>query len=470
MKFINREEEMKRLDSLADSSESGIAVVWGRRRIGKTRLLLEWSQKHHGVYFIADESTPSVQRKYLAMAIDQALPGFSNVEYPDWMALFHRLGKDSKHAGWRGPLVIDELPYLISASPELPSILQKFIDLEAKQSNLIIALCGSSQRMMQGAILDEKAPLYGRAQELIKLSPISVAYMEEALGIKSGREVIESYSVWGGIPRYWELVRSHKKSLMESIDHLVLDPMSPLNDEPNRLLLEEHPSAINLRPILDAIGLGTNRLSEIATRIGHPTTSLHRPIQRLLELDLIRREVPFGSTEIDSKRSLYKINDPFLRFWFKVVAPQRSLFSQAPSAIRLKKLKEGLPPLFSTMWEDLCRLAIPKLSCLWGEECFFSQAGRYWHGQGPEWDILSESTNGKMMIIGEAKWTEKTPTREWISLEIERLQSKGLPPIRRRSDARLTYALFIPEKPKIDINSQNIKIFDAEDVIRAFRK
>ena len=96
MKFINRKQELLRLDRLAAAAASGFAAVWGRRRIGKTRLLLEWVQKHKGIYFTADESTSSVQRKYFSMAIEEVLPGFSSVEYPDWNSLLMRLSRDAK--------------------------------------------------------------------------------------------------------------------------------------------------------------------------------------------------------------------------------------------------------------------------------------------------------------------------------------------------------------------------------------
>lgn len=469
MKFINRQQEMSRLDRLAEASESGIAVIWGRRRVGKTRLLLEWAQKYNGIYFTADESTPAVQRKYFSLTLEKVLPGFSDVEYSDWSSLFTRLARDAVHYAWEGPIVIDELPYLISMAPELPSVLQRFIDQEAKKAKLIIALCGSSQRMMQGAVLDASAPLYGRANEIIKLGPISVGYIEEALGIKNAREIIEFYSVWGGIPRYWELVKNYGHSFLDNIDRLVLDPMGPLNDEPQRLLLEESPPALSLRPILDAIGLGAHRVSEIASRIGQPVTSLVRPIQRLIDLDLIEREIPFGSDEHGSKRALYKIKDPFMRFWFEIVAPQRSFFALSPASHRRKLLKEALPRLFAITWEELCRLAVPFLSLQWGREFCYGQASRYWHGKGPEWDIVAASQDGKCSFVGEAKWKEKTPSQSWIYKTIDEMKHKGFPPIARHPKTQLTYGLFIPEKPKHLKIPQDVKVVDAEEVINALR-
>lgn len=118
----------------------------------------------------------------------------------------------------------------------------------------------------------------------------------------------------GGVPRYWELVSKTGGNLFEAIDRLVLDPMGPLNEEPQRLLYEESPPAIHLRPILDAIGLGANRLSEVASRMGTVATTLGRPIERLIELELIQREVPYGIDPQNSKKRSIKLKTLFSVF------------------------------------------------------------------------------------------------------------------------------------------------------------
>lgn len=468
MEFIDRIQEIQRLDNLAKNEKGGLAVVWGRRRVGKTRLLLEWVQKHKGIYFTADESSPPVQRKYLSLALEPAIPGFSEIDYPDWNTLFIRLAKEASQLKWKGPLIIDELPYLLPASPELPSILQRFIDHEAKKANLIIALCGSSQRMMQGAILHPQAPLYGRASEIIKLNPISVGFMGEALNMDDSKEIIESFAIWGGIPRYWELIENSRKKGIECIDSLVLDSMGPLNDEPNRLLLEETPSAISLRPVLDAIGLGSHRLSDIAAKLGQPATSLARPLQRLKDLDLIEREVPYGQLEQSSKKALYKIKDPFVRFWFEAVAPKRSFLTTTSKPVRIKWLEKRLPSLYAITWENLCRMAIPLLHN-YLDDIIYLPAGRYWHGQEPEWDILSESLDGQYFLIGEAKWNHKAPTLTSIQKTIEEMRKKGSPPVKRNPHSKIVFVLFISQKPKNLKLPSDVKVIDANELLEALR-
>src|SRR6185295_11651812 len=130
MKFLNRAAEMERLERLARREGGGLAVVYGRRRIGKTRLLLEWSKRHGGLYTVADQSSGEVQRRYFAEAVAEHLSGFGDVEYPDWRTLLVRLARDAQKESWRGPMILDELPYLVTASPELPSLLQRWMDHE----------------------------------------------------------------------------------------------------------------------------------------------------------------------------------------------------------------------------------------------------------------------------------------------------------------------------------------------------
>src|SRR5882762_1536493 len=126
MRFIDRLDERGRLDGLIARGKAALAVVYGRRRIGKTRLLLEWCRKHDGIYTVADLSAADVQRRYFAEAVSQRLPGFADVEYRDWRSLFSRLAREAKANRWRGPIVLDEFPYLVLAASEVPTILQQW--------------------------------------------------------------------------------------------------------------------------------------------------------------------------------------------------------------------------------------------------------------------------------------------------------------------------------------------------------
>lgn len=419
MKFLDRQDELARLDRMLSGSEGRLAVLHGRRRVGKTRLLVEWVTRHGGVYTVADQSSPDVQRRYFAESLSAVFPGFAEVDYPDWASLLTRLTREARAARWAGPLVIDELPYLALGSPEIASVLQRWIDHDARAAGLKVALAGSSQRMMQGLVLGANAPLYGRAHTAFEVKPLPVTELPHAFGARSAIELVELYTAWGGIPRYWELASEIDGDVFEQVEQLVLDPLGPLHSEPDRLLLEELPPAVELRPVLDAIGSGAHRLSEIAGRIGRPATALARVFGRLQELSLVRRETPFGEHDRRGKRSLYKLDDPFIRLWFRVVAPHRAQLVTGKRADRMRLLRSAWPQLAAVAWEELCCRQIAQLSprAPLSEYGAWRVGRRWWRGNQPEWDLVSQTGDGKTLLVGEAKWSEKP----FEAKELERL-------------------------------------------------
>jgi AAA+ ATPase superfamily predicted ATPase len=447
MRFLDREEELERLDALMRRTQGGFAVVYGRRRLGKTRLLVEWARKHRGLYTVADLSAPAIQRAYLAEAAAEVLPGFADVVYPDWLRLFRRFATESKRNRFRGPLVLDEFPYLVLASPELPSILQRIVDHEARDAGLVVAVAGSSQRMMQGIVLSADAPLYGRAREILHVGPLAPRHLKRALNLRGTRAIVEAHAAWGGVPRYWELAAEAGGSQRSRIERLVLDPLGPLHREPDRLLIGELPPAIEGRPILDAVGAGAHRVSEIASRMGRPATSISRPLARLTEMGLLRREVPFGESPRGTKRSLYRIDDPFFQLWFRVVAPNRGALTSGTRRNRIELLDRHWPLLVASAWEDLCRAAVPHLppdSAL-GQLGPWRPASRWWRGGAPEWDVVAESQNGKRLLLGEAKWARRPLSSRQTDGLLEALASRPLPTITGMESKEVVRALLIPE-------------------------
>jgi AAA+ ATPase superfamily predicted ATPase len=236
--------------------------------------------------------------------------------------------------------------------------------------------------------------------------------------------------------------------LDRAVDHLVLNPMGPLHEEPERLLLEELPPAVALRRILDAIGLGSHRVSEIAARISEPATSLSRPLQRLMELGLIERETPFDTPSGSAKRSLYKIADPFCRMWFRVVAPNRGFLADAPGKARERLWREAKPGLASAAWEELCRKWVSSGGArhpAFPNRGDWKPARRYWHGEGPEWDVVSQSLDERYVLLGEAKWSERPFDMPKLRTLAKALLAKGVPPVKGLEEKELLHVVFVPE-------------------------
>lgn len=467
VKFVDRNQEMQRLMRSASTDGNGLVVIWGRRRLGKSRLLTEWCKHTQGIYWVADESAPAIQRRYLAEELSAIFPGFADVPYPDWSALFDRLSRESKHINWRGPLVLDEFPYLVAVAPELPSVLQRWIDREKRDNGILLALSGSSQRMMLDSVLKGEAPLYGRADQILKLEPLLPGHIGEAIkGLSSALPLLDFYTCWGGVPRYWELAQPFHGQHKEAVDDLILSPMGVLHDEVERLLRQEMPSAIPLRPILDAIGMGAHKSSEIAARLQTPATSISRTLQQLQHLGYIQRVVPYGENEKRSKKALYHLADPFLRLWFNVVAPHRGRLRTANSSARLKLLNACWPSLRAQAWEELCRMAVPRLGLF---DRQWQSAGRYWQGNQSEWDVVSISLDNEITLLGECKSLAKPAVAADIDRIIRSVIAKSTP-LNLGTRPRLEYVIFVPElKTKKIPLPPCITIVDGKQVFAALK-
>lgn len=470
MKFIGRTEEIARLASLAERPGGGLAVVYGRRRIGKTRLLLEWCRPRGGLYAVADQSAERMQLRYFAAAAADRLPALAGAEWPDWATLLKALAREAIRAGFCGPVVLDELPYLVASSPSLPSVLQRWIDHEAREAGLAVAVAGSSRHMMHGLTLAADAPLFGRAAEVLEIRPLPAGQLVEALRFPP-RTAVAAFGAFGGIPRYWELLEPFGADIDAAVEALVVDPLGALHEEPDRLLADEAPPATALRPLLDAIGSGAHRVSEIAGRLGLPATSLARPLARLAGLGLVRREQPFGSDEKGGKRALYRIADPLLRLWFRVVAPRRGLLAQAPRSIRRRVWLEARPALLAASFEELCRAAVPRLDRKaiggvgpWGV------ASRYWGPGLPEWDVVAASLDGGHLLLGEVKWQERAIKPRDLERAAAALLAKGDPPAAVVQGRQIVRAVFLPEVPRAARSrSFAVSLVGAEEMLEVLR-
>ena len=166
MKFVDRKEEKERLEKTLNSEKPSFVAIYGRRRLGKSTLIKR-ALHTSDIYFLADKSESQHQRHLLSEVIAEKFHEFDSVEYPDWEILLRQL---NHRATDKFTLCLDEFPYLVEQAPQLPSILQKLIDEKSLKYNIII--CGSSQTMMYGLVLDSSAPLYGRADVIMKLTPL----------------------------------------------------------------------------------------------------------------------------------------------------------------------------------------------------------------------------------------------------------------------------------------------------------
>ncbi len=382
MEFVNRNIELRELDAAA--KRGGLLVVFGRRRVGKTRLLRQWLQSHAGLYSQAIEAQRDLQIQQVFADIRPQLD--TQLVPKTWPELFEILSLQKR----RWVLCLDEFPYLTAMDSSLPSRLQKWLDHSLPRGCLLI-VAGSSTRMMHDLFLHRAAPLYGRARKLLQIQPMDYPAFCDACNLQPGDpESFEKFACVGGIPKYWEFVESGQNAVALA-DSLYFDYAPYMEQEPQRLLRDEGVIGLNAVAVLQAVGRGAERPSEIASRLGTAQTNLSRLLQQLLDSSILTRELPFGESMRSTKKVLYRIQDPTMRFWFRVYSPHQSRW-RTYTATEKRTLIHGHA---ATVFEDFCRARFPG-------------AQRYWEGN-VELDLVAPDPDDRhRLFVAEVKWRRLT--------------------------------------------------------------
>ena len=235
--FIGREQELNTLNSLYNTDKFEFAVIYGRRRVGKTALINKFSEDKETIFFTGVETNAkqnlenfsrSIMEYNIGMAVDSSFSSFqSALEYVFELAKAKRI-----------VLVIDEYPYVARASKSLASTLQLLIDKYKDNSKLFLILCGSSMSYMEDHVLAYKAPLYGRRTAQLKIKPFD--FFESCryfTGFKSFDKAL-AYGIVGGTPQYLTRI-DDSLSIEDNVKNTYLNPASSIFEEPNNLLKQE---------------------------------------------------------------------------------------------------------------------------------------------------------------------------------------------------------------------------------------
>lgn len=417
--FVNRKNELEFLEELFARDHGQLAVVYGRRRLGKTMLLRAFARDKPTVYFMADRGNAQGQRNALARAFASALdePTFESATYDDWHALFTAFDR-LRPADSHFVLILDEYQYLCQTDAAFSSYLQKHWDEHWSQQKLLLILCGSVTSMMHRETMAESSPLYGRADGILHITPLSFRHIPAFISTPdpvSQTDVVERYALCGGVPRYLELAKPHAK-LSDVLKHVIINPMSPMYTEARNLLLDEVDVPNTAWSIMEAVSGGAHRISEIASRLALPANQLTRYIEVLRDMKILDREVPVAEKNpAKSKNGLYFMTDPFLGFWFRCFYPYESLFEFNNMAAGLKRIGPLLEQHVASCFEALCRVyareRMPQWNCI--------RIGRQW-GRNYEIDIAGVNEDTQFTLFGECKWSTK-PVGESV---LRHLQTK----------------------------------------------
>lgn len=437
--FYNRDVELRALAERWNAPDAQLAVLYGRRRIGKTFLLQHFlgEQRPHA-YFLAAQTSLSENMTELAEALLACAPdsGLSPADLPTFRSLLEFLWQIAKER--RVALVLDEFQYLMALDPSLPSQIQAWWDARGLRSQAFLVLCGSHLGMMEG-LGGAQSPLFGRFTFRHKLQPMT--YYDTARFYEpsaySNREKLLAYGVLGGTPRYHALFNPHE-SLSHNICERILSPVGLLHHEPEFLISSSQvrdPAPYNAA--LRAIAEGCTRANEIAQRVGITHSQLSFHLKTLMELEWVTREEPFG--ERSGKTTLYRISDHFLHFWYRFVAGLRSeLEFQDVAAVYPTRVEPFLSDYMGRhVFEDICVQYLRRCgSQRLGQA--ITRSGRYWTRDAQlEVDIIAELADGRF-LLGECKWSSSP-----VGMEVYyRLREKAARLPRPEYRQNPVYALF----------------------------
>jgi len=463
--FINRDEELTRLRELYASDTAELAVVWGRRRIGKTRLIAESIRgRDDAVYHQATETTTKSQLDAFVADARETYPDIERLQR-DWETLLEYLiTRDAI-------IVFDEFPYLADADSELPSLIQRLWDHDVEDSGVTLVLTGSAIGMMYDLTLDGSAPLYGRiSQNPSGKFPISTLEFDAAMEFFPDYEPTEqvfAYGVFGGVPHYLQAV-DDTQSLGENITRTLLQQQGSLHEEPEHILRMEIDEVNRFFAILEAIAKGNRTRNDIAGDAGIDTNSSSYYLDRLEDLKLIEPDYPVTADPTRSRKRRYRISDNLFRFWFRFVHGRSGRYELYDETAYSDLIEPQLPDFVSETFEQLCQQAIPTL---YPNLRFLERPGSWWH-QEHEVDVVGLTSAGTL-LAGEVKFTTQPIGFDVLSrLREEATLIDWTPP--EGGDPEYEFALFSRSGFKRSVQEaaaedDTLQLYSLDDVVRTLK-
>ncbi|MFA4720659.1 ATP-binding protein [Pyrococcus kukulkanii] len=393
--FVDREREIKILEREWKNTPSFV-VIYGRRRIGKTRLLLEFSRDKKTFFHTFLEGTRESQIKSLREGLAEFFGDEIFLSLNDWYRLFKYLASKIEE---KTLIILDEFTYAVKADRTILSALQRAWDHDLSSKDVMLVISGSLMGMMEEEVLSYSSPLYGRRTAGFKLKPLSLF---DSLRFFRGFEVgLKAYMLLGGVPAYL-LIASKYTSIEDLVEEEFLSPQGFFYDEPYIVLSQELRELGFYFSLLLAMATGKRRPSEIANYIGVEGRKIYPYLENLMRLGFVERELPVGRKE---KRGLYRIADAMLLTWFSIVYPNRGAIEAG--IISWEDVEDDLQRVFSLRFEEVAKEFIVKLNRAKKLPFKFTKIGRWWH-KSEEIDIVALKEREKKALFIEVKWKDLT--------------------------------------------------------------
>ncbi len=396
IRFIDREHQMHLLEKAWDSDSPQFIVIYGRRRIGKTRLITEFIEEKDGVFYIAEDENPKSQRMELKEHIASYLDDdfLNSNEFDSWKDLFEYLKKVLPKEK-RFYLAIDEFSYMVRNEKSIVSTLQKFWDTFLSKTKICLILSGSLFGLMEEKVLSNSSPLYGRRTRDILLQHMTFEDSTEFLEM-TFEDKIKTYMSIGGVPEYLLKARDHDE-YNDFVKNEFLNKDGYFYREPYFILSQEFKTIKTYFSMIDAISKGNTRPTEIANHCGIESRNIYPYLENLIRLSFVERQVPIT---LENRSGIYHIKDVFFDFWFNFVHRYREKIERDLTIHD----EDDYNTYFGKRFESLIR-----------DELFhhffdYPSVGRWWY-KSNEIDIVAVDEEKDQIMFGECKWSDDVNTR-----------------------------------------------------------
>lgn len=405
--FIGRGNELHLLQERWRSSQSEFLVLYGRRRVGKTELIRHLARRKRTLFAVGSRSDARSQIHHFAAELAQLSqePDLARLPIHDWDTLFGRLNTVFQKARGKTLFVLDEFPWMAQASPELPSLLQKWWDAHwSKNGKVFLILCGSYFGFMEREVLAQKSPLFGRRTAVLQLKPLPFEDSRQFHPGLSLKEQAKRHLLCGGIPAYHKMFGSNA-GFPEQLISAFFEPDAPLAKEADFLLMEELKEPKLYFSLLESLGASRKGISELASALGVERSRLPYYTKNLMDLHYVQKWTPLLTyPALFERKSVYRIADPLLRFWFTFVYPNASVLERLEARVFFATMVDPhLDAYWGTAFEPLAadlflrKKMFPRLA-----EHF--KVGSYWD-KHIQIDFVIALKSG-LSYLGETKWNK----------------------------------------------------------------
>ena len=419
--FIGRKRELDNLNKRYENGKFEFAVMYGRRRVGKTTLINEFVKDKEVIFYTGIEGNEKENLEGLSKSIYSLSQDFAGTS-SSFASFQEALETAFKIAEKRRIVfVIDEYPYIAGSYKALSSILQILIDRNKDTSKMFLILCGSSLSFMESQVLGYKSPLFGRRTCQYKIMPFDFLEIKDYYNKFSSTDLAVIYGITGGIPLYMSLMNDNL-SVEENIKTNFLVPNAYLFEEPTNLIKQECRDPAQYNSIIKAIATGSSRMSEICSKTGLDTGLTTSYLHKLMSLGIVKKEMPFGTDS--SRKTIYALEDSMFRFWYRFIPDNLATINRGLTDIVYKKIAPQITSFMGGVFEEICKQYLWELNRQGKAAITFTDLGRWW-GNDPknkceaEVDIMG-TADDKTALFCECKWTNENVDTGVLDMLVER--------------------------------------------------